>query len=84
VFQGGGGGGKFVGAWTGAVTRLLARLLPHLQAAAEAAPEGPLRWSCLCFLADAVQQGGSPDESLPFYAEAAGQKYTRSERSPST
>ena len=34
--------------------RLLAGLLPHLEAAAEAAPEGEPRWSCLCYLADAL------------------------------
>jgi tetratricopeptide (TPR) repeat protein len=51
--------------------RLLAGLLPHLEAAAEAAPEGEPRWSCLCYLADTLRNGGRPDASLPFYAQAA-------------
>ena len=50
---------------------LLAGLLPHLEAAAAAAPEGELRWSCLCYLADALRNGGYPDASQPFYAQAA-------------
>lgn len=53
--------------------RLLGELIPHLQAAAEAAPEGKLRWKCLCYLADALRQGGRPDASLPFYEQAAAQ-----------
>ena len=40
--------------------RLLAGLLPHLEAAAESAPEGEPRWSCLCNLADAIGQCGPP------------------------
>lgn len=52
---------------------LLAALLPHLQTAAESAPEGRARWSCLCTLADALQRGGRPDASLPFYEQAAAQ-----------
>jgi tetratricopeptide (TPR) repeat protein len=51
--------------------RLLAGLLPHLQAATEAAPEGEPRWSCLCYLADTLRNGGHPDASLPFYEQAA-------------
>jgi tetratricopeptide (TPR) repeat protein len=51
--------------------RLLAGLLPHLEAAADSAPEGRPRWSCLCYLADALRQGGHPDVSLPFYEQAA-------------
>jgi tetratricopeptide (TPR) repeat protein len=51
--------------------RLLASLLPHLEAAAESAPEGKPRWSCLCSLADALMGGGHPDASLPFYKQAA-------------
>lgn len=53
--------------------RLLEGLLPHLQTAAEAAPEGRPRWSCLCYLADAVRKGGRPNISLPFYEQAATQ-----------
>ena len=51
--------------------RLLAGLLPYLEAAAESAPEGRPRWSCLCYLADALRQAGRPDVSLPFYEQAA-------------
>lgn len=53
--------------------RLLAALVPHLQTAAESAPEGKSRWSCLCYLADALRNGGRPDASLPFYEQAAAQ-----------
>lgn len=52
---------------------LLGGLIPHLQAAAEAAPEGKPRWSCLTYLADALLRGGRPDASLPFYEQAATQ-----------
>jgi hypothetical protein len=51
--------------------RLLAALLPHLEDAAESAPEGRPRWSCLCYLADALRGSGRQDASLPFYAQAA-------------
>ncbi|MDX2041628.1 MAG: CHAT domain-containing protein [Acidobacteriota bacterium] len=50
--------------------RLLGALLPHLQAAAESAPAGRDRWSCLCYLADALRNGGRPDAGLPFYEQA--------------
>jgi hypothetical protein len=53
--------------------RLLTGLLLHLEAAAAAAPEGWLRWSCLCYLADALRVCGCPDASLPFYEQAATQ-----------
>jgi tetratricopeptide (TPR) repeat protein len=53
--------------------RLLEALVPHLQTAAESAPEGQPRWSCLCYLADALRLGGRPDASLPFYEQAAVQ-----------
>ena len=59
--------------------RLLAGLLPHLEAAAESAPEGEPRWSCLCYLADALRHGGRPDASLPFYEQAATQARTAAE-----
>ncbi len=59
--------------------RLLAGLIPHLQTAAESAPEGKPRWSCLCYLADALRQGGRPDVSLPFYEQAAAQARTAAE-----
>ena len=53
--------------------RLLAGLHPHLEVAVESAPEGQPRWSCLCYLADALRQGGHPDASLPFYEQASTQ-----------
>jgi tetratricopeptide (TPR) repeat protein len=53
--------------------RLLEALVPHLQTAAESAPEGRSRWSCLGYLADALTLGGRPDASLPFYEQAAAQ-----------
>ena len=59
--------------------RLLAGLLPHLEAAAESAPEGKPRWSCLCYLADALDGAGRPDASLPFYEQAATQARTAAE-----
>ncbi len=59
--------------------QLLAALVPPLQAAAEAAPEGEPRWSCLCYLADALWLGGSPGASLPFYEQAATQAHTTAE-----
>jgi hypothetical protein len=52
---------------------LLEGLIPHLQTAAGAAPEGRPRWRCLCYLADALNGGGHPDISLPFYEQAATQ-----------
>jgi tetratricopeptide (TPR) repeat protein len=51
--------------------RLLESLLPHLQAAAESAPEGRSRRSCLAYLADALARSGHPDSSLPVYERAA-------------
>jgi len=51
--------------------RLLAGLIPHLRAAADSAPQGKPRWSCLCYLADALRMGGRPDAALPFYEQAA-------------
>ncbi|MEK6405602.1 MAG: tetratricopeptide repeat protein [Acidobacteriota bacterium] len=59
--------------------RLLASLLPHLEAAAESAPEGGPRWSCLCYFADALSGGGHPDASLPIYEQAATQARTAAE-----
>ena len=53
--------------------RLIEALIPHLQTAAESAPEGKRRWSCLCYLADALRLGGRPDVSLPFFEQAATQ-----------
>ena len=52
---------------------LLQNLLPHLEAAAQSAPEGEARWSCLGHLADALRGGGRPAASLPFYEQAATQ-----------
>jgi tetratricopeptide (TPR) repeat protein len=51
--------------------RLLEALIPHLRTAAESAPEGEPRWSCLCYLADALRLGGRPDVSLTLYEQAA-------------
>jgi tetratricopeptide (TPR) repeat protein len=50
--------------------QFLSRLLPHLAAAAQSAPEGRARWSCLHVLADGLRQAGRPDASLPFYEQA--------------
>lgn len=50
---------------------LLEALIPHLQTAAEAAPEGEARWSCLCYLADAIKNSGRADVSLSSYVQAA-------------
>ncbi|MFZ1829263.1 MAG: tetratricopeptide repeat protein, partial [Candidatus Competibacteraceae bacterium] len=51
--------------------RRLETLLPYLQTAAQSAPEGQLRWRCFRYYADALQFGGYPDASLPFYKQAA-------------
>lgn len=51
--------------------QLLQALLPHLQTAAESAPEGEARWSCLCYLADALRMSGRSDAGLTFYEQAA-------------
>lgn len=51
--------------------RLLEVLLPHLQTAADVAPEGEPRWSCMTYLADALRNAGQPEASLPFYERAA-------------
>jgi tetratricopeptide (TPR) repeat protein len=59
--------------------RLLAGLIPHLQTAAESAPAGQPRWSCLTYLADALRKGDRPDTSLPFYEQAASQASTAAE-----
>jgi len=53
--------------------RLLKGLLPHLEAAAKSAPEGWPRWSCLCYLADALRNAGQPEAGLPYYEQAAAQ-----------
>lgn len=51
--------------------RLLAGLIPHLQTAAESAPEGQPSWRCFGYLANALEGGGRPYASLPFYEQAA-------------
>src|SRR5207248_1701524 len=51
--------------------RLLEALIPHLQTAAESASQGEPRWSCLCYLADALSMSGRPDVSLTLYEQAA-------------
>ncbi|MCP5528667.1 MAG: CHAT domain-containing protein [Verrucomicrobiales bacterium] len=53
--------------------RLLEPLVEHLKTAADSAPEGKPRWSCLCYLADALDNAGRHDTSLPFYELAANQ-----------
>ena len=53
--------------------RLLEGLIPHLQTAAESAPEGRPRWSCLCFLADALR--ARYKITLPFYPVQADLLY---------
>lgn len=50
---------------------LLAGLISHLQTAAESAPEGQLRCICLNLFADALNNSGLHDTSLPFYEQAA-------------
>ena len=59
--------------------RLLESLLPHLEVAAESAPEGQARWSCLCYLADALDNAGRHDASQPFFKQAASQARTAAE-----
>ncbi len=59
--------------------RLLEALVPHLHAAAESAPEGHARWSCLCYLADALNKSGRPDASLIIYERAAAQARSAAE-----
>jgi tetratricopeptide (TPR) repeat protein len=59
--------------------RLMTGLLPHLEAAVESAPEGRPRWSCLCNLADALDNAGRQDASLPFFEQAASQARTAAE-----
>jgi tetratricopeptide (TPR) repeat protein len=51
--------------------RLLDALLPHLEMAAKSAPAGQRHWSCLMYLADALDNSGRSDASLPFYEQAA-------------
>ena len=75
---------RLMGFASGVVTstgdpRLLVGLLPHLEAAAEAAPEGRPRWSCLCHLADALRNSGRPDASLSLYEQAANMARTAAE-----
>jgi len=53
--------------------RVLGPLVEHLKTAAESAPEGRPRWSCLSNLADALDMAGRPDASLTFYEQAAAQ-----------
>jgi tetratricopeptide (TPR) repeat protein len=53
--------------------RLLGPLVEHLKTAAESAPEGRPRWSCLLNLADAINRAGRPDASLIFFEQAAAQ-----------
>ena len=51
----------------------LGQLMPHLETAAQEAPEGEPRWSCLTYLADALCNGGKPDASLAYYRQAEEQ-----------
>ncbi len=57
---------------------LIQNLISHFQAAAEVAPEGRPRWTCLANLADALRLAGHPDNSLPFYEQASEQARTAS------
>jgi tetratricopeptide (TPR) repeat protein len=59
--------------------RLLEGLIPHLQIAAESAPEGQPRWTCLRYLADALSRNCRSDASLPFYEQAATQSRAAAE-----
>jgi tetratricopeptide (TPR) repeat protein len=60
--------------------RLLSGLIPHLQAAARAAPPGRPGRLCLLILADAMDNAGRSNESLPFYEEAAVLAKTAAEK----
>lgn len=50
--------------------RILQGLLSHLESAASSAPEGEARWSCMGFLADAMNRVGRHTVSLQFYEQA--------------
>lgn len=58
---------------------LLEALIPHLQSAAETAPEGKPRCWCLCYLADALDNSGQADISLPIFTQAASLARTAAE-----
>ena len=51
--------------------RLLGDLIPYLQTAAESTPESRQRWLRRCCLADALDNAGLHDASLPFFEQAA-------------
>ena len=51
----------------------LGSLISYLRSAADAAPQGRARWSCLTYLANALSRGGHFDASLPFYERAAAE-----------
>ncbi len=51
--------------------QLLEALVPHLLGAAATAPNDRTRWSCLCYVADALDQAGRQDVSLTFFEQAA-------------
>lgn len=59
--------------------RQLEALIPHLETAAESAPAGRPRWTCLCYLADALKNSGRQDSSLRFFERAATQARTAAE-----
>jgi tetratricopeptide (TPR) repeat protein len=59
--------------------RSLEELIPHLQAAAEAAPEGRTRLTCLYNLATALNLSGHADASLPFFERIASIASTAAE-----
>jgi tetratricopeptide (TPR) repeat protein len=50
---------------------LIGGLLPHLQVAARSAPPGRDGWRCNQILADALDNAGRSEESLPFFERAA-------------
>lgn len=64
--------------------RALQGFIPHLQAAANAAPQGSARWSCLCYLADALRRGCQIEASLPVYEEAANMAHAEASASNTT
>jgi tetratricopeptide (TPR) repeat protein len=50
---------------------LLGAIVADLQVAVAEAPAGEARWRLRTTLADALNQGGRPDQALPLYAQAA-------------
>jgi tetratricopeptide (TPR) repeat protein len=61
---------------------LIEGLLPHLLAAAESAPAGQPRWSCLAVCANALAQAGHPNASFLFYEQADAQARAAAQSAP--